>query len=63
MSNMYACYFAFDDYYHRSLIMRGVFKEITLSCLPVGHTHEDIDQLFSRLTSDLKFNLPLVLGS
>ena len=26
----------------------GVFEEIYVSFLPVGHTHEDIDQMFSR---------------
>jgi hypothetical protein len=31
------------------LVLRGVFDEIELSFLPVGHTHEDIDQLFSRI--------------
>jgi hypothetical protein len=32
------------------LIQQGVFKSIVLSFLPVGHTHEDIDQVFSRLS-------------
>jgi hypothetical protein len=32
------------------LIKMGVFKNIVLSFLPVGHTHEDIDQIFSRLS-------------
>lgn len=31
------------------LTMTGVFKRIVVSFLPVGHTHEDIDQLFSRI--------------
>jgi hypothetical protein len=31
------------------LIINGVFENIYVSFLPVGHTHEDIDQLFSRL--------------
>lgn len=30
------------------LILIGVFKSITVGYLPVGHTHEDIDQFFSR---------------
>ena len=30
------------------LILMGVTAVIVLSFLPVGHTHEDIDQLFSR---------------
>lgn len=30
------------------LVQWGVFKEIQLSFLPVGHTHCDIDQFFSR---------------
>ena len=36
------------------LVERGVFEEIELSFLPVGHTHEDIDQLFSRLAIALR---------
>jgi hypothetical protein len=32
------------------LILTGVFTSIVLSFLPVGHTHEDIDQIFSRLS-------------
>jgi hypothetical protein len=31
-----------------------VFEEIELSFLPVGHTHEDIDQLFSRIAIRLQ---------
>jgi hypothetical protein len=31
------------------LVDTGVFKRIVVSFLPVGHTHEDIDQLFSRI--------------
>ena len=33
------------------LIQLGVFDRIKLSFLQVGHTHEDIDQLFSRLST------------
>ena len=36
------------------LVQRGVFHTIELSFLPVGHTHEDIDQLFSRLAVYLR---------
>jgi hypothetical protein len=36
------------------LVALGVFMKIKLSFLPVGHTHEDIDQLFSRLAAILK---------
>ena len=35
--------------YLKSLIDCGTFKHIYLSFLPVGHTHCDIDQMFSRL--------------
>ena len=31
------------------LVLWGVFDEATLSFLLVGHTHEDIDQMFSRI--------------
>ena len=30
------------------LVHHGVFTKILVSLLPVGHTHEDIDQMFSR---------------
>ena len=36
------------------LVQRGVFEEIELSFLPVGHTHEDIDQMFSRIAIALR---------
>ncbi len=35
-------------------ILTGVFERILVSFLPVGHTHEDIDQLFSRLVTALR---------
>jgi hypothetical protein len=38
------------------LVQRGVFEEIQLSFLPVGHTHEDIDQMFSRIAKQLRSN-------
>ena len=38
------------------LVKWGVFKDVYVSFLPVGHTHEDIDQLFSRLATYLRFN-------
>jgi hypothetical protein len=38
------------------LVHEGVFQEIVVGHLPVGHTHEDIDQLFSRLAMYLRFN-------
>jgi hypothetical protein len=38
------------------LVGWGVFEEVVLSFLPVGHTHEDIDQLFSRIAIYLRKN-------
>ena len=35
----------------------GVFKDVKVSFLPVGHTHEDIDQFFSRISVWLRFVL------
>ena len=38
------------------LVKWKVFKKIIVGFLPVGHTHEDIDQLFSRLAVYLRHN-------
>ena len=38
------------------LVEFGVFEIIYLSFLPVGHTHEDIDQMFSRISLWLRHN-------
>lgn len=38
------------------LVAWGVFREVVVSFLPVGHTHEDIDQLFSRIALYLRKN-------
>jgi len=35
--------------YLKSLVDCGLFEHIYLNFLPVGHTHCDIDQLFSRI--------------
>ena len=37
------------------LVEHNVFKKIVLSFLPVGHTHEDIDQFFSCISRTLRF--------
>jgi len=36
------------------LVFRHIFQRIEVSFLPVGHTHEDIDQMFSRTSVRLK---------
>ena len=36
------------------LVHFGVFKEVFVSFLPKGHTHEDIDQFFSRIAAYLR---------
>jgi len=40
--------------YLEFLVMKGVFVEANASFLPVGHTHEDIDQMFSRTSTHLR---------
>ena len=40
--------------YLKSLVDCGLFDHIYLNFLPVGHTHCDIDQLFSRVATFLK---------
>jgi hypothetical protein len=37
------------------LVAKGVFETIEVGYLPVGHTHEDIDQVFSVLSRKLKY--------
>lgn len=34
--------------YIEYLVARGAFQQAEVSFLPVGHTHEDTDQVFSR---------------
>ena len=36
------------------LVRMGVLKRVYINFLPVGHTHEDIDQYFSRLSVYLR---------
>lgn len=38
------------------LVFKGIFREIYINFLIVGHTHEDIDALFGRWSSMLKTN-------
>ena len=42
--------------YLHFLVKSGTFNEIIVSFLPVGHTHEDIDQLFSRVSLYMERN-------
>lgn len=37
-----------------SLIVWGVFRSIAVSFMPAGHSHQDIDQAFSRTSQRLK---------
>ena len=49
------------------LVARGVFKTIQLGFLMVGHTHEDIDAMFSRFSEKLRvgqtFTLPHLMDT
>jgi hypothetical protein len=42
--------------YCQLLVKWNVFKRVYISFLPVGHTHEDIDQFFSRISVYLRKN-------
>ena len=42
--------------YLNFLVKSRVFHEVIVSFLPVGHTHEDIDQFFSRVSIYMKRN-------
>jgi hypothetical protein len=44
------------------LVEYGVFHNIEVSYLPVGHTHEDIDQFFSRVSVWLRYNTLICLS-
>jgi hypothetical protein len=44
-----------------SLVTKGMFDSIVVSFLPVGHTHEDVDQVFSQMVHLLADN-PLTLS-
>jgi len=40
--------------YLEMLVANGVYQELYASFLPIGHTHEDVDQAFSRISQRLK---------
>lgn len=47
--------------YLESLVSWGMFKEVIAAFLPVGHTHEDIDQAFSCTSRRLRTNDAITL--
>jgi len=48
--------------YLESLVSWGVFVEVHASFLPLGHTHSDIDQLFSRTATRLHTHSAVTLS-
>ncbi len=48
--------------YIESLLRWKLFDEVMVSFLPVGHTHEDIDQTFSRTSDRLRCNDAITLS-
>lgn len=47
--------------YLEALVRKGVFKEVFVGFLPLGHTHKDIDQVFSRTAERLRSNDAITL--
>ena len=47
--------------YFEFLVRQGVFSTVEVGFLPVGHTHEDIDQAFSKTSERLKLNNAITL--
>ena len=41
-----------------ALVELGIVREVWLNFLPVGHTHEDIDQMFSVISHAFDYNPP-----
>ncbi|KAI8516455.1 hypothetical protein Bbelb_050360, partial [Branchiostoma belcheri] len=46
----YGFVFAFLGY----LVLKGIFEKVEVGYLLVGHTHEDVDQFFSKISSTLQ---------
>lgn len=44
------------------LVDMGIFRKVKIGFLPVGHTHEDIDQLFSCISRRLKHRNALTIS-
>lgn len=47
--------------YLKCLVRWGLFEEVNVSFLPIGHTHEDIDQHFSCTSRRLRSNIAITL--
>lgn len=48
--------------YFQMLVACGVFVEVQVSFLPIGHTHADIDQAFSSVSRRLNDNKAVTMG-
>lgn len=48
--------------YFQMLVARGVFVEVQVSFLPIGHTHADIDQAFSSVANRLCDNRAVTMS-
>ena len=40
--------------YYGMLLVEGLFEEVEVNFLPVGHTHQEIDQIFCLVSKKLK---------
>ena len=53
-SSIYILYYIFFVLFVAVLVYTSLILKVSVNFLPVGHTHEDVDQFFSRIASQLR---------